>query len=63
MKASRKFGPRYGKKIRDRYDSIKIKKSYECPNCFKNSLKRVASGIWECKSCGFKFAGKAYKPR
>jgi len=63
MKPSRKFGVRYGKKIRDRYDSAKSKNVYECPNCTKMSLRRLASGIWKCEKCGLKLAGKAYKPR
>jgi large subunit ribosomal protein L37Ae len=38
------------------------RKKHVCPNCMKPSLKRVAAGIWQCKKCRFKFAGKAYKP-
>jgi len=59
-----RFGARYGKKIRQRViDVEKIqKKKHSCPSCFKPGVKRVTSGIWECKKCGLKFAGKAYKP-
>ena len=32
-----------------------------CPQCLNMSIKRVASGIWSCKKCGLKIAGKAYR--
>lgn len=56
-----KFGARYGKKIRE--DILKIGRPPKtCPNCFKPTLKRVSAGVWLCRSCNLKFAGKAYKP-
>ncbi len=57
-----RFGVRYGLKIRKRFLSVEAKKTKICPYCFKRQLKRVASGIFECKACGRKFAGKAYYP-
>ncbi len=62
--AAGKFGVRYGKKIKDRF--VDIHKAYKadhiCPNCSRPTVKRVVSGIWLCKKCGHKFAGKAYRP-
>ena len=62
--AAGKYGSRYG--LRTRKQLNKIEKSsrakYVCPNCLKRTLKRTASGIWECRKCGFKMAGGAYSP-
>ena len=62
--AAGRFGSRYGKKLRKNFLKIENEKKteFECPKCLKKTLKREASGIWFCKSCGNKFAGKAYKP-
>lgn len=62
--ASGRFGSRYGKKAKDRFrDIIKNSKiKHKCPSCLKPTLVREASGIWQCKKCNHKFAGKAYKP-
>ena len=59
-----RFGPRYGKKIREKLaDMEKIqKKRHVCPVCNMPYVKRVSSGIWKCKKCGTKFAGLAYYP-
>ena len=59
-----KYGVRSGRKIRQRLlDVHKVSKEKKpCPNCCKPGLKRVAAGVWVCKKCGAKFAGKAYKP-
>jgi len=55
-----RFGVRYGTSVRDRIRKIEGVK-YDCPDCFKK-LKRESKGVWFCKKCGLKFAGKAYKP-
>ncbi len=57
-----KYGARYGRKIRQRLLKIGPNKKHTCPNCAKTAVTRQASGIWVCRACGLKFAGKAYKP-
>jgi large subunit ribosomal protein L37Ae len=52
-----KFGARYGLSIRRKILKVEERKSNICPYCKKNQLKRPASGIWVCGSCGVKFAG------
>lgn len=58
-----RFGVRYGLKIRKNVLAIdKMRKSQKkCPSCLKLSIKRQAAGIWYCKSCGLKVAGRAYR--
>jgi len=62
--AAGKFGARYGKKLRTNYLNVEKLKAepWNCPSCMKDTVKREAAGVWKCKSCGHKFAGKAYKP-
>lgn len=59
-----RFGVRYGLKIRK--DVLKIdlarKAKHKCPSCMKTTIKRESAGIWFCKCCGLKFAGRAYQP-
>lgn len=59
-----RFGARYGKKIRQKISDIekREKMKYECPKCHKINVKRVSSGIWQCRSCNIKFGGRAYLP-
>jgi len=57
-----RYGARYGKKLRDMLLKAGDKKKHDCPSCMKKSLRREAAGVWVCKSCGHKLAGKAYKP-
>lgn len=63
-KSSKRFGSRYGKKTRDNIAEAEegYKKTRKCPECGKERLKRISSGIWECKSCGAKIAGGAFSP-
>jgi large subunit ribosomal protein L37Ae len=62
--ASGKFGTRYGMRLRKRWLEVdkKQKAQYVCPTCRRPSVKRVSSGVWECKKCNTKFAGGAYQP-
>jgi len=58
------FGVRYGRTIKHVWGAIvkNQRKRHQCPHCKKYTVKRVAMGIWQCQSCGAKFAGKAYEP-
>lgn len=63
--SSGKFGPRYGISVKKQIRALEGSKRsiYVCPKCSKRNVKRVATGIWECRSCAHKFAGGAYAPR
>ncbi len=62
ISSSKRFGARYGRTIKQKVSDIeaKQKRKYECPSCTKVNVKRVAKGIWGCRSCMHKFAGKAF---
>lgn len=61
---SGKYGPRYGVKIRKQVNAIEgaKKRAYECPRCKHVAVRRVSTGIWQCRRCDLKFAGGAYSP-
>jgi len=56
------MGPRYGIRIRRRVVEIDRVKSAPsaCPRCSTVTLRRVASGIFECSRCGTRYASNAY---
>ncbi|MAG50445.1 50S ribosomal protein L37ae [archaeon] len=62
IKSAGRFGPRYGRKIKERVIKIEStqKRWQKCPYCKANRVKREAIGIWQCKKCNKKFTGKAY---
>ncbi|MBI2671069.1 50S ribosomal protein L37ae [Candidatus Woesearchaeota archaeon] len=62
VKSTGRFGSRYGLSIRQRVLDVEEKQRgwHECPYCSKKRVKRVAAGIWQCRSCNVKFTGKAY---
>ncbi len=62
VKASGRFGARYGKRAKSSLDKIEAKqrKRQKCPFCGKEGMKRLSKGIWNCKKCGKKFASDAY---
>ncbi|MEK6827838.1 MAG: 50S ribosomal protein L37ae [Nanoarchaeota archaeon] len=58
----KRFGARYGRKLKVKFSKIEIeqRKLHKCPYCNKTAVKRMAVGIWNCKKCNAKFTGKAY---
>lgn len=61
---TRGLGARYGATVRKRYIKVvtELKKPHTCPQCGFQRVKRVSVGVWECRKCGFAFAGGAYTP-
>ncbi len=57
-----KAGVRYGAELRKRARDVDRQRSarYPCPTCGKDSVKRKGNSLWECRSCGSRFAGGAY---
>jgi large subunit ribosomal protein L37Ae len=63
VKSSGRYQQKYGATLRKRVLVIETKaaKGQRCLRCkSKNTLKRSATGIWHCTSCGIKFAGGAF---
>jgi large subunit ribosomal protein L37Ae len=50
--------------VRKKYTKIvsSLKKAHKCPQCSTVAVRRRSVGVWECKKCGFTFAGGAYTP-
>ena len=58
------MGSRYGTKVRSKERAALQQKNarHECPQCGKNSVRRVSTALWKCSSCSGLFAGGAYSP-
>jgi large subunit ribosomal protein L37Ae len=56
------MGARYGIRIRRRVLDIDRAREADaaCPRCSTVTVGRVASGVFECRRCGTKFASGAY---
>jgi large subunit ribosomal protein L37Ae len=63
--SSGRFGCRYGRFVRKRIADIEAISGslHRCPKCDMQSVQRRGTGIWECRKCGYKFAGGAYQPQ
>ncbi len=59
--SSKRFGPRYGLKIRENVDEAEASEERECPECGSEKVERKAAGIWRCKKCGTEAAGGAFR--
>ena len=57
------LGAKYGGTLRKRYARTyrTLKAARECPSCSSMKLRRQASGIWRCGSCGYVVAGGAFE--
>ncbi|MFH2112362.1 MAG: 50S ribosomal protein L37ae [Candidatus Bathyarchaeota archaeon] len=58
------LGTRGGATLRKRYMRIMqtVNATHKCPSCASPSVKRVSVGLWNCRKCGYRFAGGAYTP-
>ncbi len=56
------MGPRYGIRLRRRVLDLDRARgaSAACPRCSTVTIDRVASGVFECRRCGTRFASGAY---
>jgi large subunit ribosomal protein L37Ae len=56
------FLNRYGASLRKQVKKAEVSQHarYICTFCGKNTVKRKAVGIWECKGCNKTVAGGAY---
>lgn len=61
VKASGRFGARYGRSVRTKITEIETlqRKKQHCLFC-NGIAKRISKGIWQCKKCNKKFASHAY---
>ncbi|MBP2029414.1 large subunit ribosomal protein L37Ae [Methanohalophilus levihalophilus] len=59
-----RFGTRYGRKDRKIVANIeeRMHAPHKCNNCARPSVRRIGTGIWKCKKCGYTFAGGTYLP-
>ena len=55
---------RGGSSLRKRYMRImtSVRSKHKCPSCGSVSVKRLSVGVWNCRKCGYKFAGGAWQP-
>ena len=60
--STKRFGARYGRSLKEKVAEIEklYRGRHKCPYCGKINAKRLAEGIWYCRSCKTKFAAKAY---
>jgi len=59
-----RFGARYGSLARKQVATIESvqKAKHTCERCGADAVRRIHTGIWGCRKCGFEFAGGAYTP-
>ncbi len=60
--STKRFGPRYGRKNKEKIASLENihRNRQKCPFCNYVKVKRLCQGIWQCGKCDAKFTGKAY---
>lgn len=60
-----RFGARYGRVARKRVAEIEsdMHDDHVCPDCGDERVERQGTGIWQCDSCGYKYAGGTYRPQ
>ncbi|MCS7125379.1 MAG: 50S ribosomal protein L37ae [Aigarchaeota archaeon] len=61
---AKRFQARYGSTLRKKVAEIEHEQRalHICPRCSMPRVRRVSTGIWACRRCGYKFAGGAWAP-
>lgn len=64
VKTAAKFRACGGLSVRRKWLEIDIpqRQKFLCKKCGKKAVKRIGTAIWQCNSCGYKFAGGCYLP-
>ncbi|MGM5482555.1 MAG: hypothetical protein ACQESF_03770 [Nanobdellota archaeon] len=62
--AVKRFGTRYGKRVRERLGKVEsiAKSKHKCPYCNYVAVKKESMGIFHCSKCNAKFTGRAFSP-
>ncbi len=57
-----RYQARYGVRARTITRNIEAiqRGKQNCPNCGHKKVKRISTGIWQCRKCGSKYTGGAY---
>ncbi len=60
-----RYGARYGGLARKQVATIERvqRAKHTCSRCGAQAVRRISTGIWECKKCEHQFAGGAYTPQ
>ncbi|MBC7085610.1 MAG: 50S ribosomal protein L37ae [Methanomethylovorans sp.] len=60
-----RFGVRYGRKDRKLVADLeeKMRMPYICSKCARPAVRRIGTGIWQCKKCDYTFAGGTFLPQ
>lgn len=59
-----RYGARYGSLARKQVATVERvqRKKHTCEQCGAEAVRRVHTGIWQCRKCDHQFAGGAYTP-
>lgn len=59
-----RYGARYGGLARKKIAAVERVQhtKHACTSCGAEAVKRVSTGIFECRKCDYTFAGGAYVP-
>ncbi len=62
--AAGRYGARYSALARKQVATIERvqRAKHTCQNCGHDAVRRISTGIWECRKCDHQFAGGAYVP-
>ncbi len=63
--AAGRYGARYGTLARKQVATVEAvqRKLHPCVSCGAIAVRRIHTGIWECRKCDYQFAGGAYTPQ